>query len=524
MKKFLTKLILILNTVKYLKLTQIFYQIFYRFKKKSFIKSSTTIFAVRNIKVDYFIAQKVKYCGNNSFSFLNLTKDFNDNINWNFSEYGKLWNYNLEYFDFLKQNDIDHNEKIKLIHDFYSFSIQNKRILEPYPVSLRVINIIKFISSNGIKDNSILNSLAQELVFLSKNLEFHILGNHLLENLFALLLGGYYFDNSSWIIKAQRNLKIQLDEQILQDGAHFELSPMYHQIILFRLLELIEWYSKQENIDKTLLEFFKEKSVIMLGWLKSISFQNGDIPLFKDSAKDITYSSVDLYNYAKFLDLVVVKKLLIHSGYRAHSSKAYEIKMNFAQVGASYQPGHAHADALSFILYYNNKPFFVEQGTSTYQIGDRRNLERSTEAHNTVTVNNTSQSEVWGGFRVGRRAKCFIIEENENKFVGYHDGYKRFGTTHQRSFELLEDKIFIDDSLTNSMSGVVYFHIAPKLSLQQIDNTSFVVDDKCILNFSQVDDVKIENYLYADSYNKYQESLRLKVRFTSKLKTSINFL
>jgi uncharacterized heparinase superfamily protein len=299
---------------------------------------------------------------------------------------------------------------------------------------------------------------------------------------------------------------------------------MYHQIILFRLLELIEWYSKQENIDKTLLEFFKEKSVIMLGWLKSISFQNGDIPLFKDSAKDITYSSVDLYNYAKFLDLVVVKKLLIHSGYRAHSSKAYEIKMNFAQVGASYQPGHAHADALSFILYYNNKPFFVEQGTSTYQIGDRRNLERSTEAHNTVTVNNTSQSEVWGGFRVGRRAKCFIIEENENKFVGYHDGYKRFGTTHQRSFELLEDKIFIDDSLTNSMSGVVYFHIAPKLSLQQIDNTSFVVDDKCILNFSQVDDVKIENYLYADSYNKYQESLRLKVRFTSKLKTSINFL
>src|SRR5690606_1726695 len=124
-----------------------------------------------------------------------------------------------------------------------------KLLLEPYPVSLRSINVIRLCCFHEVTDSSILKNLHGELDFLSKRLEYHLLGNHLLENVFALMMGGVFFSNDTWVLKAKGILKEQLNEQILNDGGHFELSPMYHQIILFRLLELIDWYSKVDNKD-----------------------------------------------------------------------------------------------------------------------------------------------------------------------------------------------------------------------------------------------------------------------------------
>ena len=40
-----------------------------------------------------------------------------------------------------------------------------------------------------------------------------------------------------------------------------------------------------------------------------------------------------------------------------------------------------------------------------YEPSAERNRQRSTGAHSTVEVNGLDSSEVWGGFRVGRRAR-----------------------------------------------------------------------------------------------------------------------
>src|SRR5690554_914336 len=174
------KIGLLFNTLKYLKVSQIFWQILYRLKRESYISVKKCNIAIYSLKFRNVINQKDKYFNNNLFYFLNLEKKF-DVIDWNFMDYGKLWNYNLEYFDYLNQDDIKKEEKLRLIHSFYDYSIKNKRILEPYPVSLRAINIIKFFSLDNIKDDMIINSLYQELEFLNKNYEYHLLGNHLLE-------------------------------------------------------------------------------------------------------------------------------------------------------------------------------------------------------------------------------------------------------------------------------------------------------------------------------------------------------
>ena len=60
--------------------------------------------------------------------------------------------------------------------------------------------------------------------------------------------------------------------------------------------------------------------------------------------------------------------------------------MDIGKIGPDYQPGHAHADTFTFCLYFKNTPIVVDTGTSTYNIGKRRDKERSTMVHNTVLL------------------------------------------------------------------------------------------------------------------------------------------
>ena len=107
--------------------------------------------------------------------------------------------------------------------------------------------------------------------------------------------------------KAKEILEKELNEQILDDGAHFELSPMYHQLMLFRVLDCINLVQNNSWKNKELLNFLEEKASVMLGWLKSISYENGEIPLLNDSANCIAPISNELFKYANNLKLRIKK-------------------------------------------------------------------------------------------------------------------------------------------------------------------------------------------------------------------------
>ena len=89
---------------------------------------------------------------------------------------------------------------------------------------------------------------------LKDNLEYHILGNHLLENAFSLLFGSIYFNDDSFFEISEKILLEQLDEQILNDGAHFELSPMYHCITLHKVLDSINLLRSNQIFNSKCLE------------------------------------------------------------------------------------------------------------------------------------------------------------------------------------------------------------------------------------------------------------------------------
>ena len=156
------KLQLVFNTIVYLKPIQIYYRLYYFLRnrlfgynvKKRIINDFNPI--VWKNRFDYensFFEKK------NSFTFLNISHSFSDKINWNSNQFGKLWTYNLNYFDFLNQENISKETGLQLIQDF----IENDDLLkdgkEPYPISLRGINWVKFLSNNQVKDEVINNTL-----------------------------------------------------------------------------------------------------------------------------------------------------------------------------------------------------------------------------------------------------------------------------------------------------------------------------------------------------------------------------
>ena len=79
------------------------------------------------------------------------------------------------YFDFLNQENIDLDESLNLIHDFILNENSHISGIEPYTISLRNINIIKFILNNNIKSKKIDNYLFSSYQRLLDNLEFHCL-------------------------------------------------------------------------------------------------------------------------------------------------------------------------------------------------------------------------------------------------------------------------------------------------------------------------------------------------------------
>jgi hypothetical protein len=514
------------NTLKYLKISQLFWQIVIRTKKNIWIKVNEKVFLIKPcIEFKCNNLEQNKSIVFNNFCFLNLSKNFNSVIDWNFMDYGKLWNYNLEYFNYLSQEDLTIDRKVELINDFYEFSINKKRILEPYPVSLRTINIIKFSLKSDVLGEKYLNCVYEELLFLDTNYEYHILGNHLLENCFAMILGGAFFNEDTWLKKAKNTLYKELNEQILDDGAHFELSPMYHQIILYRVLELVDWYETYSKKDEEFLSFLKDKASKMLSWLEQISYKTGDIPFFNDAANGITYDTHKLLHYASLLNIDSIIIPLGKSGYRSYQGIDYEIKVDYAQVGASYQPGHSHADSLGFVLYYKDKPLFVEGGTSTYQIGKQRNYERSTIAHNTVGVNGLNQSEVWGGFRLGKRAKTYIEQDEKNRIKGYHDGYKHIVGNVYREFVLEDNQVVIIDSIEKRIGECkAYFHLSEYVSVLEKKGSTLILSNGVSISFENAISYDVIKSTYAEEYNVYKDGITIIVDFVSSLKTTITLL
>ena len=114
---------------------------------------------------------------------------------------------------------------------------------------------------------------------------------------------------------------------------------------------------------------------------------------------------------------------------------------------------HGHADALSFQMFIDGYPVFVDPGTYIYHCDlESRNVFRKTENH-TVCINGKDQSEMLGAFLWGRKAECRLIEftgqDERMELTASHNGY--VPVTHIRRFEFDgKTELVITDQIENA--------------------------------------------------------------------------
>jgi hypothetical protein len=501
----MTKFLRLFHTVKYLKAIQIYFRLFYFIRNKYRKKTGFSYPLSKEsrsypLHLEPSIQSHLCYT-DDTFAFLNLSKRFDGEIDWNYKSYGKLWTYNLAYFDYLAEES-----HITLIHQFIDNMEELKDPLEPFPISLRGINWIKFLTYFSLRDKKIEDSLYAQYDILLDNLEYHLLGNHLMENGFSLLFGAYYFHDEILYAKAKEILQYELNEQVLRDGAHFELSPMYHQIMLYRVLDCINLIKNNGYQNQELLPLLTHKASAMLGWLENITYRNGTIPMLNDSAEKVAPSSNELFAYAKRLEIQPQSLPLSESGYRKIERGSYECLIDIGKIGPDYIPGHAHADTLHFELQLNLIPFIVDCGTSTYEANERRTVERSTSSHNTVTVNEKNSSHVWGGFRVAQRAKIIDLHEDTDHITAAHDGYQFIGILHTRIWSFNDTEIRIEDTLNQEADAVARLHFHPDASKEDV-----------ITRVKSNHPMIFSTYSYAVQFNQLQEAICIEIPFRQNL-------
>lgn len=417
---------------------------------------------------------------------------------WRASAKPKLWRYNLHYFDYLHWPAVAECRKVALIDSWIAENPPGSRdAWEPYPVSLRIVNWVKLLLAESALPevpSAWLESLAFQAAWLERNLEREILANHYLKNAKAMVFAGLFFrgrDADRWLESGSRILAEQIREQFLPDGGHYELSPMYHAICLEDLLDV--WNLARgsgDRFDPDLLAEVEGAARRALVFLEAILMPNRDVPLFNDSAFGIAPVAEELLNYAARLFSYqphgAPPRALTHSGYFRLGDGPNRMIIDCGPVSPSYQPGHTHCDMLSYELALGGRPIVVDTGTYDYEPSVERGLSRSTRAHNTVSVDGAEQSEVWGVFRVARRARPRLAELRSCagqgwRFVGELEGFPLVAgrIRHRREVVYEPSAVWhVQDQVSGRGSHNVdsWVHLHPDWSAEIISGRVLVAD------------------------------------------------
>lgn len=337
---------------------------------------------------------------------------------WDQANAAPLWNFNVHYCEFLVPLAVRWQETgERRFLDCAKQAIRGWIVAHPkgcggaawapYVVSLRATAWLSFLAvvheDIGASMYKMMeDSLYEHLVFLERNLELDILGNHLFENLKALILLGIAFGDDAVRDHALEMLVRELDKQVLSDGMHAELSPMYHGIVLEGLVRVLAAIGANHRMSGELEGTVQR----MLDAAATLLSGSNRVPHFNDSATGISRSFRILAEACReqFGMSADGGMELPSAGYRVLESGDWHVIVDTGAVGYMVQPGHAHCDMLSFELYWRGEPVLVNCGTYAYQ-SDLRSWFRSTSSHNTLQVVGVEQSECWAVFRVGRMAR-----------------------------------------------------------------------------------------------------------------------
>ena len=319
--------------------------------------------------------------------------------------------------------------------------------VEAYPASIRArrLAVAMRCGRRGLE-----SELARAARAVLLQPEVHLLGNHLLENGFALACAASAMRGAEpelWWSAGHHLLAWQLPQQFSADGGHIERSASYHVALTAALLETIELADASGRAAPRL---WREVARTALAWIAAVRAPDGTYPLFNDAALDAAPTIEDVLALGTALDLPPGEPSEPQGWVRLANEQAWMI-VDAGPDAEGWQTGHVHADGLTFELWIHGERKVVDFGVSSYEPGSERDDTRATRSHNTVEIGGADSCEVWAAFRLGRRGRGRVLsKENRNGTEWLeleHDGYSWMsgGPRHHRSFALKARGLEVQD-------------------------------------------------------------------------------
>ncbi|MEA1986071.1 MAG: alginate lyase family protein [Candidatus Marinimicrobia bacterium] len=499
-----------LSTIEHLKIIQIIWRFILIFNKL-FLK----IFSVKISYEKYNIPKLTISNEKNESTEYKLfdEKIYLKNINWS-DKRDNLKSYHLHYFDFLKK--CDRKLGIQIVDNWMYENIPSTNNVgwQPYPISLRIVNWIFFLSEQNLKPSKkIIDSLFLQGKWLFKQREYHLMANHLFKNIVGLFYWGVFFRDKKIMNWSIKNLEKQLDEQFDESGFHFEYSSTYHALSIKDSLDMLNLI-KNNEINGTEKLQNKLKKVIEKGLaIAEKMYFKKYIPV-----GDVNYQDCSNYrNLKKYSEVFNLNVKNINSTINPLIKNNHlKLMLINSPFSPKYNSAHSHQDKLSILLWHKGKPIFTDTGNYSYNLCEERKYSRSVEAHNTIQIDDFQQAEMWDTFRVGYRGNVGIdkITKDEIICTFQHKKYRQ-----ERKIEKVGDKIVMTDIVQSKGSHDLkqYFHIHPENRIEKLSD-GIIINDVVKIKFRNKFEIIETDYYPAMYQREKQKTVIVKGDFNNYVK------
>jgi hypothetical protein len=379
-------------------------------------------------------------------------------------------------------------------------------------------------------------TLSHHFLFIDAHNEFSHLtrSNHYLSNILGLFCISAYLRTQPISVRRSRYATLLQEEiryQVNEDGGDYEASTGYHVLVtqMFLIAGLLmlrcnipvdpTFWSRLRSMFRFIAEIASRHGLFpQIG-----DCDDGRVELLPDDLHQLLQAPDSRYSLV-VKDLLGVGEMLFREPYfgRTWASEWYAIdRSNIPDLGPTSMPStvqlfpvtgiavarneeaqiifaampngihghgsHTHNDKLSIVLRINDQDVLCDSGTFCYTRDlVRRNIQRSTSAHNTVIVDREEQNRIpltaGGAFRILSDAHPSPFRSHANELeitlTASHDGYARIGVMHERSISLRNNQLSVTDVFTGTGSHFfeVMFHISPSWNLRTHRNQGQTVE------------------------------------------------
>jgi uncharacterized heparinase superfamily protein len=296
-------------------------------------------------------------------------------------------------------------------------------------------------------------------------------------------------DQPRLVRQASRWLDQELQRQILPDGGHVGRNPGTILEILVDLLPLRQAFTARGQQPSAVLLGAIDRMMPMLRFFRH---SDGSFARFNGMGETQLglLATVLAYDDARGS----AGRNAPFVGYQRLEAGDTVILMDAGAPPAPVLSLDAHAGCLSFEMSVGRQPLIVNCGVPGPGATALRRMARTTAAHSTVTLNDSSSCRfLTGGFLADRLGEAIISgpsrvdvareeDRGQTTLVASHDGYARFGIRHERRLVLAPygDRVDGTDAFTSVARGgrdafAIRFHLHPAIGAERIGNGDAVL-------------------------------------------------